>query len=363
MYINKSVPSSVNHPMNRDSGRSFAIKKKTVLWVLYVIVLVPICLELALRVISAKPYIQEDYHIEISPPNAFAGNDSLGIQLEEGTFSIVLNRKVEFTTTHTSEGQRLVPDNDSISDRPEVAILGCSFTYGYGVSDHETFAAILQQNHPNLDFNNHAVIGYGSLQSYFQLESLIKKGTKPEAVILNFASDHFERNGLSRKFRRAMKIGFDRSLETAHEMMRSSKFPYLEEPDGTIAYEPWDALYSDWKWRDKLASVNWIQTQSDNLSDRSRDLVGISATIIERINKLCLENNISFMVVLLDEDDRIRKLESRLMNRDIQTLKVGFDFDSPEYTNVPFDIHPNQNGHRLIASKIEEGINNLITHE
>jgi hypothetical protein len=349
--------------MKQDSGRSFIIEKKTVLWVLYIIVLIPICLELALRVISAKPYIQTDYHIEVSPPNAFTGHDSMGIALNPGTYDIVLNRKVEFQTTHTFGGQRLTTGSDSIEGRPEIALLGCSFTYGYGVNDPETFASILQKKYPNLHFNNHGVIGYGSLQSYFQLESMLRQGTAPEVVILNFASDHFERNALTKKFRRAMKIGFDRSMETAREIMRSSRFPYLRDPESAVEFEPWDELYADWKWRDKLASVNWIQTQSDRLSDRSRDLVEISAVVIERINILCRENDIRFVVVLLDEDQRIRRLENRLRDQNIEVVKVGFDFNSPEFTNLPFDIHPNQKGHKLIASKIENSIKKSIPNE
>ncbi|MCW5518528.1 SGNH/GDSL hydrolase family protein [Aureitalea sp. L0-47] len=349
--------------MNRDSGRSFIVKKKTVLWILYIIVLIPICLELALRVISAKPYIQTDYHIEVSPPKAFTGHDSLGIVLNPGNYDIILNRKVKFHTTHTSAGQRLVPDTNSAKGRPQLAFLGCSFTYGYGVNDEQTFASILQKKYPKLDFHNYGVIGYGTLQSYFQLESLLKNGTPPEVVILNFASDHFERNALTRKFRRAMKIGFDRSMETAREMMRTSNFPYLQNPEDSINYERWEDLYSDWRWRDKLASVNYIQTQSDKLADSSRDLVDISAVIIEQMNKLCLENDIQFVVVLLDEDDRIRRLEKGLTNQKIEALKVGFNFNSPEYTNVPFDIHPNQKGHKLIASKIEDRIKTLIPDE
>ena len=363
MYINNCIPTSVNHPMNRDSGRSFVLKKKTLLWVLYIIVLIPICLELALRVISAKPYIQTDYHIEVSPPNAFTGHDSLGIILNPGTYDIILNREVDFHTTHTSEGQRLVSDTSNATGRPKIALMGCSFTYGYGVNDEETFATILQKKYPNLDFNNYGVIGYGTLQSYFQLQTLVRNDTAPDVVILNFASDHFERNALTRKFRRAMKIGFDRSLETAREMMQTSNFPYLQNPEDSITYERWEDLYSDWKWRDKLAAVNWIQTQSDNLADRSKDLVDISAVIIERMNELCRENDIQFVVFLLDEDERIRRLEDSLTNQNIEVLKVGFDFNSPEYTNVPFDIHPNQKGHILIASKIEHRIKTMIPDE
>lgn len=350
--------------MNPDPGRKkVSDRKKTLLWILYLVVLTPICLELALRVISAKPYIQTDYHIEVSPPNAFSGNDSLGIVLNPGTFNIVLNNKVRFQTTHTRDGLREVIRPDSLRRDSEIAVMGCSFTYGYGVNDNETAVSILQKKYPKYKFDNYGVIGYGTLQSYFQLEQLIENEQAPDIIILNFASDHLERNALSKKFRRAMKIGFDRSLSTAREMMISAQFPYLTDAGAEISYEHWNELYEDWWGRENLASVNFIQTQYDLLSDKSRDLVGISTDAIDRLRQRCAEKDIKFVVMLLDDTESIRKLESELRARDIITQQVGFDFNSPEFTNVPHDIHPNARGQQLIAKRLEEMLKKEFLHD
>mgnify|MGYP000515951466 FL=1 len=66
---------------------------------IYIVLLLFPCMELALRIMGGKPYIQEDYKISITPSNAYAGHDSLGIQLNPGEYKIVLNDSVKFTAT------------------------------------------------------------------------------------------------------------------------------------------------------------------------------------------------------------------------------------------------------------------------
>jgi hypothetical protein len=69
--------------------------------------------------------------------------------------------------------------------RTRVLMVGDSIAYGAGVKDDETFSALLEGRHPQLDVVNLAVGGYGTDQELIQLT---REGLRyrPDVVILNF---------------------------------------------------------------------------------------------------------------------------------------------------------------------------------
>jgi len=339
----------------------FNITKKRLVWYMYLIVLIPICIELALRIMSAEPYIQQNYSIKSSPENAFIGHDSLGIGLRPGTYKITHNTKHSFKTTHTLDKKRLVANfksDDTI--RASVAFFGCSFTYGYGVNDDEHYVSLIQRKYPDYKMANFGVIGYGTSQSLLQLNTLALQGRLPEKVVLGFATDHFERNALTNQYRRALKIGFENSLETAKTSMKAARFPYLKHPNTNISFENWDNLYMDWKGRDLFASVNFFQTQHDQYSDNQRDIVGISSTLIKKMRDVCKTNSIDFLVLMLDENERSIQLKQILKTSGVAFAEVNFNFESKIHTNLPYDMHPNAEGHKYIAKQVMPEIKTLL---
>src|SRR5262245_14723572 len=67
--------------------------------------------------------------------------------------------------------------------RPEILLVGDSYTMGKAVSDDETFAAGLQRLRPDLRIVNQGVIGYGTFQSLLLLEQLLRNGARPARAI------------------------------------------------------------------------------------------------------------------------------------------------------------------------------------
>lgn len=65
-------------------------------------------------------------------------------------------------------GRRTVPTNDTATKH--VLIYGCSFAYGEGVNDDETFAYQLGLQRKNLQVYNHAYSGYGPQQMLANLQ-------------------------------------------------------------------------------------------------------------------------------------------------------------------------------------------------
>ena len=293
--------------------------------------------------------------IKSIPEHPFLGDSLLGISLNMGGYEIEINNKIKFKATHDSSGYRKIYRNETIAVTKKIVSLGCSFTYGYGVNDTETFTYLLQKNHPNFNFTNMGVIGYGTVQSYLQLNKIVNSKNSPDVVILNFASYHLERNPMVASYRRALKIGFNNSLSTAKEIMKNSRFPFSNSiGEIKIEYIGWKDLYSDWKGREYSAAINYIQTGWDRMETSNLDLNSISTTIIIEMNKLCADNGIDFYAVMLDE---VPSISLNLKSKGVKIIEVGLDFSNITVTNLPFDMHPNNKGHEQIF----EAINNQLS--
>lgn len=317
------------------------------------------CLELLLRILGWGTFYIDDYSIKAEPKNAFIGHSSLGIQLNSGQFAITLNDSINFTTTHSTDNYRVIPGSD-VAENPSVALLGCSFTYGYGVNDDENFAALLQQTLLNENLRNAGVIGYGTVQSLMQLREMIKQGDL-ETVLLNFSSFHFMRNGLSQTYRSNLRVGYQRSSEAVDSLMDPAQFPYITDCDLEVKYQPWATMYENWFAREWSAISNMLQLYTDRRKDAAIDEVSIAECIIKEMAAICEANNIQFGVVCLDSTEETDVLRERLAG--INWLEVGFDFTDPAFTNLPYDSHPSKAGHQFISKKIEPYLVKLLNEE
>jgi hypothetical protein len=334
-------------------------RRKTVFkWILLYPVVFVLCLELALQILGWGTYYIDDYSIRTEPENAFIGHHKLGIALNTGAYSITLNDSIQFTATHLPGNHRLIPASE-LAENPDLLLLGCSFTYGYGVNDDETFAALLQQGFPEVSMRNSGVIGYGTVQSLMQLKEMVKKGSV-KTVLLNFSSFHLMRNGLSQTYRSNLKVGYQRSSHNVESLMEQSRFPYITSCDLEIQYQPWETMYTNRYGREWSATVNWLQLTEDRRRDAAIDELRIAECIIREMETICKANNITFGVACLDTTAETEALHTALTG--INWVNVGFDFSNEELTNLPYDSHPGVRGHAYIADRIKPFLNSLL-HE
>lgn len=316
------------------------------------------CLEIAFRILSYESFHNIDYSVAAQPDNAFMGDAELGIQPNPGTFQITINKGLTFNAHHLKNRSRFVSECPNAT-KTNILFLGCSFTYGFGVNDDQHFTSLLQKKHPALSFQNAGVIGYGSVQSLLQLKEQVK--TQPlKAVILNFSSLHFMRNTLSQQYRSNLKIGYGRSSHTVDSKMSRSRFPYLSSCEAPIQYAPWEEIYKNWRGREWLASINWIQTSYDYAKEDLPAQVEATICIIQEMAAICQENNIPFGVACLDTTPETDLLKAQVSPT--QWVDVGFDFSNQRFINHPYDSHPNPAGHRQIADKIGPFLTQLL-HE
>ncbi|MEO0338256.1 MAG: hypothetical protein AAF242_03485, partial [Bacteroidota bacterium] len=239
----------------------------------------------------------------------------------------------------------------------EILMLGCSYTYGFGVHDEECFTTLLQKEHPKLKFYNLGVIGHGTVQSSMQLRKWLDK-RKPQAVILTFSSYHFMRNTLSPQYRSNLKIGYNRSSNTVDNQMSTAQFPFLSSCNDTIQHAAWETIYQPWLGREWFASVNFLQTNYDLYKADFANQIAVTACLIEEMAELCESKGISFGLACLDAGPGTTQLKAKLA--DIPWIDVGFDFSNKTLINYPYDEHPNKNGHQLIAKHVQVLLQSLL---
>jgi len=324
-------------------------------WILWYPIMVFLCLEIAFLILGYRRYTNDDYSIKANPTNAFVGHPSLGIALNPGMFEITVNDSLKFKSHHLENKSREVVFRTR--DTTDVLLLGCSFTYGFGVNDEATFASLLQKRHAELGIKNEGVIGYGTVQSLLQLKKAVEQDP-PKTALLVFSSYHFMRNTLSPEYRSNLKTGYHRSAQNIENLMSEARFPYREGCTNQISLDAWDELYEVWPGRNWFASFNWFQTLRDRFAEKPGIQIEVTLCIIKEIQKICKENNIAFGLVCLDKDWRTEALHASLS--EIPWLDIDFDFKKKEWVNEPYDSHPSPKGHAYIAEKIEPFLSKLI---
>lgn len=333
-------------------------RERTSLWrkirnaIFLILVLFP-CGEIAARIIGWTPLYNNDYKVHAVPQNWLVGDSIYGLQLNPGKFSVTLNDSIKFDTSHDRFRKRRSGEKDSCE---RVFVYGCSFTYGYGVNDDETFVSLLNQSRKGESFSNFGVPGYGTLQGLMRLKGAIEAGNVPASVMIVHSGVHPERNGMANSYRKALKIGYKNSNKHVESNMRDARFPFLERAESTIQFVSWKEIYNNWPGREKFAIVNAIQSLSQE-KPNEEELAQITEQVFEDIFDLCQANAIQCIIVNLDDPTFKKRYRKSLDNYQVEVVSINFDFTSEKCTNRPYDSHPNALGHQKIAQSILDHLN------
>jgi hypothetical protein len=140
--------------------------------------------------------------------------------------------------------------------RPEVVLIGCSYTQGWAVTDAETFAWRLQQRFPELGFWNLGTAGYGTYQSLLALERFLPAQREPAALVLYGLIEHHE-------VRNVAPAGWLRALRTVSASgPLAVPFATLDAGGRLERHPPQSA--SRWPLDDRLATVAFLEARVDD---------------------------------------------------------------------------------------------------
>ena len=99
------------------------------------------------------------------------------------------------------QGWRRMPVHPDAPAGSAVWILGCSFTFGAGVEDDETYPYLLaSQAWPQVPVRSLAASGWGTTNAYLALQRQLQRSPPPAAVLYGWIGHHSRRNHLRKSW-------------------------------------------------------------------------------------------------------------------------------------------------------------------
>jgi hypothetical protein len=230
--------------------------------------------------------------------------------------------------------------------RADVWLVGDSFTMGWAVADHETFAWRLQERRPNLHVLNFGVGGYGTLQSLLVLEELFASDRpRPQWVIYGFI-DHAWRNVAAPFWLWA--LSFNR-----HSV--ATPFATLTLDEGLQRHAP--EAYPSLPLHEDLASVALVENALMRWRAAGREQMGgpVTKLLLSEMAALCRANGAGFSAVVLTMPPRLEKTYARYgRNNNVDVVECNQQLGAEDI--VVGEVHPNGAAHRRWGDCIADAL-------
>lgn len=325
--------------------------------VLGTLVVVFLVLEVALRVVGARPKTATvlSSFFEYSPTCGWVGQPDVDRRFVTASFDV--------TVTHDADGlrscglkQRIAADTDYEGE--VVWILGDSFAWGWGVGDDDTVAAVLNRSAKGgRIYRSLGVPGYSSLQQCLALKDRFEAGQRPDRVLVHF-------------------VGND-PLENLRIDGQRPPRPFYDIENGEAKLRNYPVPTSSWSlsvWlKQNLLAYNYLHfylTSAKRVLRPARvfhgegtapeptpdQLVGMRAAY-GRIRDLCAEHEV-WLAVGTEDSLWQPILRPLCKNLGVSLLDLSGPFrgvDRESYC-LRADHHYNEKGYRLLAQAIEAAL-------
>lgn len=229
------------------------------------------------------------------------------------------HREFEVDYSLDGEGWRVMPVRKAAYPPPvgEILFLGCSFTFGIGVEDGETYPAVLAAG-PWANFRvwNHAHSAWGTTHALLFLEHRLRVEPKPALVLYAWISRHARRNYRRKSWHRGSGL----------------PFPHFELENGKPRFlgmlKPAEADLAD----------------SRELDDAEADL---SLALVRALRRACEESDIPFFVLALYDGEPKPDLTLPRLGAEEGLALLDLTKESDDL--FPLNLHPTKFYHRAIA--------------
>lgn len=271
------------------------------------------------------------------PNQIFKPDPLLGWRLSPDC-SITMAFRPEVVQTTNADGWRNVPGVPDAGLR-NVGVYGCSFTYGTGLSDAETYVALLQSMFGQARFLNRGIGGHGSVQNYLQFRRDVKHGLVDTAVF-GIISDHRFRNvPHPQRMRQFLnRHWYEKDVERVPTARMS------REGGMVIEYVP--------VWQPGLVNSDFDVFLPDEC------MIDLATfRVLRSICDLAKANAIPVSLALLDQLDL--KFNAAVLETFPEAVDVSTPYDNV-HTFMPHDLHPNPTANRLFAERLKPVMKGLL---
>jgi hypothetical protein len=305
--------------------------------------------ELLARLTGIHPWAKADLQIHVMPGGRlFTPHPTRGYAQLPGTFVLTLADGYSFTMTHLPSGLRITHPLATYTDtrsKPEIWIMGCSFTHGWSLNDQDTYPWLLQAHLPEYEVVNYAVEGYGTLHALLQLREALTTQPTPRMVVYAYASLHDGRNTFLRNRRKTIApwnglgpllqphVWLDRHghLRSAMATVEYTEFPFMR--------------YS--------ALVHFLEMTYNRLEDSWFHSHQVSQRLLLEMAELANQYNVEFILATIAEDARTREMLAFAQAHGLMGVDISVNSSRYEYTNEPHDSHPSPLANAHYAERLE----------
>lgn len=256
------------------------------------------------------------------------GSHRFRYRTAEGPIEVTVNVDVE---GHRSSGLPQ-PEADGL---PEIAVVGGSFTFGWGVADDQHFVAQLARSLPQFRVINLGVGGYGTYQSLLALEARYADRPPPVAVVLGFASFHSGRNVADPGWRYMLYRFGDRGY---------TRVPFVSVADGQLVRHAPDPVFPLMSLlnRSTLCTQLMLYREMRAFATLKTDPVDATLRLVAAMRDWGALRGAPLVVAYLDQEQR------PIYTAALKQLGIPYAL-APEITSLPYDQHPNPQYHAEVA--------------
>lgn len=288
-------------------------------------------------------------------PTVTGADPELGWVNQPGSyrFSAVPGQAAAQVTIAADGSRRSGADSETDADGATVWVTGCSLTYGWGVDDDQTYAAVAERELRARGMDaarlaNLGVAGYGTLQTWQLFRRHAQTQRPPRVVLYGFFGGHGERN--------LAMPNFIRTLDRAASQQAWVKMPYarLDAAGALSLYPP--QRYRRWPGAGRSALINLAQETADQFLRHRLEPTQHRVTLglIERYAGEAKAAGAKFVVLILHLGEADRPVIAGLEARGIAYLDLtGMGFPGPG-TIIEGDGHPNAMMHARWGKRLAD---------
>jgi hypothetical protein len=304
-----------------------------------------VCAEVIVRFKGTQPFQVTDGSFPVVPGgHRTMPHPTLGYTGLPGSFVGTMPTGYSFRATHLPSGRRITHPLDTYDGshrKPEIWIFGCSWTYGWSLSDEETFPWLLQERFPEYEVVNFGMDGYGTTHSAMQFREALKSKS-PKVVILAYAGFHDVRNTLSRVRRKYVAPHNKLEAPVVH--------PNARLENGELRYSVEQVEYTEFPLMRHSALVHYLEWRYIAHETPRHQNRAVTLAIIADMADLAKKHEASFVLAAIDG---AQETLAWAKDKDIPGLDISVDRTLPENSNRPHDSHPSALANRRFADKLE----------
>jgi hypothetical protein len=255
-------------------------------------------------------------------------------------YGVRVRFRPEIVQNIDSGGWRRVPKPESgQGNGARLAVYGCSFTYGTGLADSETYVARLQRDLPDVQMLNRGIGGQSTVQNFLQFRRDAQAGAVDAAIFAIFSDHRFRNIAHPQRMRQFLsKEWYELGVEHV-PVLRQGR-----NGRNTITYVPiWQPALQQGGFDAFLPDDHMIDTAT--------------LAILTEIEDLARVHGLPIRFVLLDRQDP--GFNAAVRDQFPTTLNVSVPLDK-QHCFMPVDMHPNQTANRIYASRLLEPAKDLI---